>query len=194
LFLANNQITDITPLAGLRNLVEVDLVNNPVTDWTPLNHVQYVWGRPQEDVLNAFLCGVDLDWIRNGGTYSRGGQLRQWPGLGVDFTLGNYIVTYVDQGWTHSHRMLNLTVPHSLNLNTISNIQWNDTRLGTQTGDVVLLRVVTHLGDVWWAVMVDVGPSLEAIPARGFEVTNPAITANHRAYIRIEGPVLDCTC
>ncbi|MCL2014698.1 MAG: leucine-rich repeat domain-containing protein [Defluviitaleaceae bacterium] len=49
--LMQNQITDISPLAGLSNLEMVILSGNQITDWSPVDHVDNVIGRP-------------ADWVR----------------------------------------------------------------------------------------------------------------------------------
>jgi len=46
LWLAVNQISDISPLAGLMNLEFVNLEGNQITDWSPVAHVDEVSGRP----------------------------------------------------------------------------------------------------------------------------------------------------
>ena len=45
LSLNGNQISDIMPLAGLVNLEMLWLGDNPITDWSPVDHVELVGGR-----------------------------------------------------------------------------------------------------------------------------------------------------
>ena len=47
LFLRDNQISDITPLAGLTNLhtLSLDFINQ-IYDWSPVEHVENIGGRP----------------------------------------------------------------------------------------------------------------------------------------------------
>jgi len=52
LHLVNNNISDLTPLAGLTHLpatIWVLLHGNPITDWFPINHVLSVGGRHYAD-------------------------------------------------------------------------------------------------------------------------------------------------
>jgi len=44
--LGDNQISDISPLAGLDNLITIELLENEITDWSPVSHVDDVHGRP----------------------------------------------------------------------------------------------------------------------------------------------------
>lgn len=44
---AHNQISDLTPLAGLINLEWPNLERNPIGDWSPVEHIEQVHGRPQ---------------------------------------------------------------------------------------------------------------------------------------------------
>ena len=54
--LSGTRITDLTPLAGLVNLTSLSLVwhhaydtyNNLIIDWAPVAHVEHVLGRPQQ--------------------------------------------------------------------------------------------------------------------------------------------------
>jgi len=43
LHLADNQISDISALSGLRDLEYLDLMNNPVSDYTPVDFVPLVY-------------------------------------------------------------------------------------------------------------------------------------------------------
>lgn len=44
--ISSNQVTDLTPLAGLSQLVTLTADGNPVQDWTPVAHVTTVSGAP----------------------------------------------------------------------------------------------------------------------------------------------------
>jgi len=139
----------------------------------------------QMDELNDFLCGFDLDLIRNGHAW--------FPGLGVDFTIGEYLSTFRGPHFTNVERALNLSEAHSLDLDSI-NATTADTIWGTQTGDIVIRRSVYPNGDANWVIFIDLGSTFEVWEARGWGAPSPHITANHRSYGSIGGPVGECNC
>ena len=48
LILGINDIKDISPLRNLTNLGGLSLNENPITDWSPVDHIENVYGRPQQ--------------------------------------------------------------------------------------------------------------------------------------------------
>ncbi|MEM7767696.1 MAG: leucine-rich repeat domain-containing protein [Pseudomonadota bacterium] len=47
LTLDNTRVSNLAPLAGLENLQRVSCDDDQVTDWAPVDHVDYVFGRPE---------------------------------------------------------------------------------------------------------------------------------------------------
>ena len=147
----------------------------------------------QMDELNDFLCGMNLDWVRSGNGPE---NVREFPGLGADFTIGRYITTDVSSTTTLTWRMLDFSEPHWLYLPSF-NVQMVENHLGTQAGDVVLQRGVVYDGRVLQRLLIDLGQAREAWVSRGLplEDLNPIITEdeNWRAYAQFV-TWIECTC
>jgi len=140
----------------------------------------------QMDELNDFLCGFDLDRVRNG-------PIGGFPGTGVDFTIGRYITTTSGTNWSNAYRMLNLSQPHSLVLDSF-NMQMIGNNMGTQTGDVVIYRNVFERY-ASMVVMIDLGQAHEVWYATTGEVMDhPYADETFRAYAFFSTPVGPCNC
>ena len=138
--------------------------------------------------INDFLCGINLDWIRNGAPW----QLGPFPGTGADFTIGEVIGSGSGlYNWTN--RVLNFSDPHWLVLDSFGMQFMGE---GTQTGDVIINRNILPGGRIIWHVRIDIGQAHEVWYRRtGTVLDNPNANENSRAWASFGTDILvDCNC
>lgn len=139
--------------------------------------------------INDFLCGMNLEWLRYGAP-----AFGPFPGLGVDFTIGEALEGYSAPGFTAINRILNFTDPHWLYLPSFG-MQFVAPP-ETQTGDIIINRNITSTG-TFWHVRIDIGNAMEVWYRRTgtvLDVDVPWAIEDSRALASFGTNVGDCTC
>ena len=148
--------------------------------------------------INDFLCGINLEWLRYGAP-----AFGPFPGLGVDFSIGE-VIGSSPQG-RPTDRILNFTDPHWLYLPSFG-VQIGANDLETQTGDVIInlnSGYTNRYGVIayrfFWHVRIDVGNLFEVWEAGGncFDTLfrqNPNAHENSRALASFGTDIGECNC